>query len=461
MEQIRACGADRLEQRPAFKGEGILRRTSRGAVCCRQEHDEQRSWNVESHLEGSLDRATLYRQLGNEVSEMRETAFQGFRRALRRLPWSLAVITLLVTATHGGASMLIQLHLESLSANPLTIGLASTLSFLGTAVGSVFWGLISSHFVIERLILWILGLSQVFAGLLALLLNPPGTLAVAFCYALCSSGLFPIILASVSKGTPQLQRGGGLSVITASRELGMALGTISAGVLLASTDMRMAFLVLAGTPLLCVFALIRLSGGLQDREMRHSAQQPGSASRGSLGMMYLGAAFRWFGTAGSFSFIYVYMHSLNLSRSAMGGISALGPFVAMAAMLCLGILSDRVGRRVIFVSGFGLSVLVPVLFGVATSAGGMVLAFVVSGTSIGALYVGATGYIADRTNSRKHGVMLGLFEASRALGGILGPVVAGAIVPHVGLRGMFWVMSIATGIGFLSVSTLREARKIQ
>jgi len=145
----------------------------------------------------------------------------------------------------------------------------------------------------------------------------------------------------------------------------------------------------------------------------------------------------------------------------MGGISALGPFVAMAAMLCLGILSDRVGRRVIFVSGFGLSVLVPVLFGVATSAGGMVLAFVVSGTSIGALYVGATGYIADRTNSRKHGVMLGLFEASRALGGILGPVVAGAIVPHVGLRGMFWVMSIATGIGFLSVSTLREARKIQ
>ena len=400
----------------------------------------------------------VYQQKGNEVVEVRKCPVTRLPAAFRGLRGALAVTTLLATATHGGLSMLVQLHLEDLTAPPLTIGLTSTLTFLGTALGSILWGLIASRFKIERLILWVLGLSQVLAGFLALLLRPLGTLLVAFCYALSSSGLFPIILALTSEETPRKRRGRGLSIIAASRELGLALGTLSAGGLVAFAEKRTAFAVLAGVPVLCFFALIRLTGSSPGQTETRALRDTGSTVQGSLGMMYLGAVLRWFGTAGSFSLIYVYMGDLGFSDAVMGAVSAMGPLVATLAMLCLGILSDRVGRRIIFVAGFGLSIFVPILFGVATSADGMILAFVVSGTSIGALYVGATGYIADRTDTRKHSIMLGLFEACRSLGGILGPIAAGAMVPHVGFRGMFWAMSVVTALGFLSVSRLRDTR---
>ena len=43
--------------------------------------------------------------------------------------------------------------------------------------------------------------------------------------------------------------------------------------------------------------------------------------------------------------------------------------------------------------------------------------------------------------------MMGLYESSRGLGGLFGPLIAGATVPVIGFAGMFFVMAGIAGIG--------------
>jgi MFS family permease len=45
--------------------------------------------------------------------------------------------------------------------------------------------------------------------------------------------------------------------------------------------------------------------------------------------------------------------------------------------------------------------------------------------------------------------MLGLYESSRGLGGLFGPIIAGLITPAIGFKGMFLVMSAIGAAGFL------------
>jgi len=45
--------------------------------------------------------------------------------------------------------------------------------------------------------------------------------------------------------------------------------------------------------------------------------------------------------------------------------------------------------------------------------------------------------------------MLGLYESSRGLGGLFGPILAGILTPVIGFRSMFLVMAGIASLGFM------------
>jgi MFS family permease len=67
------------------------------------------------------------------------------------------------------------------------------------------------------------------------------------------------------------------------------------------------------------------------------------------------------------------------------------------------------------------------------------------------MYIGSTAHIGDVIPSERHGVMLGLFDSARAIGGAFGPLVAGAILPSLGFTRMLLTMSAISCLGFLLV----------
>jgi MFS family permease len=165
--------------------------------------------------------------------------------------------------------------------------------------------------------------------------------------------------------------------------------------------------------------------------------------------LYIGTFLRQMAIHGSFSLLFVYMATLGIAPRYMGAVSALNTGTQVIGLIVFGRLADRIGRRRIFMLGFALSAVVPVVFVLASSTLGMALAYVTLGLSFSSLYIGSTAHIGDRVPKDRQGAMMGLYEMSRGGGGIIGPILAGILVPAIGYRGMFLSMAAIAGLGFL------------
>ena len=373
-------------------------------------------------------------------------------------PWlfPVATISVLCFVSESVLRMLTQLYLKELQVSPIVISLGTTLLWLGTLIGSVVWGSLSDRCSRGPLLVVVLAGSTLTIGALALLLPASGFLASRFLYAAVMIGITPITMSMISASSSLRRRGRDLSYIGFSRTLGVTVGRVLAGFLLVAIGFRWSFSVLALLPLagLPMVFLFPRSYEKRPRPRRASLR---SVIFKRLRGLYLGVILSEMGSLGSVSLIFVYMATLKISVGTMGLVNALAPGMAMLGMLFAGRVADRVGRRKVFLSGFGILGLAPLVFAFSRDAWSMAAGFSILGASFGPFYVGSTAHIGDLIPAERHGAMLGLFESSRGVGGVLGPLIAGVIVPVLGFQGMFLTMASIAALGFLLVlSQTRE-----
>ena len=356
----------------------------------------------------------------------------------------------ILSSTAGGIIMLAQLYLKDLHATPIVISLLTSFVWLGTLIGSTMWGTLADRYPRKRLLFLILLTSAVATGSLALLPPPIGVLSAVFLRVLMVTGLAPVTMAIVSTVSTIGHRGRDLSYLSASRSTGSALGKILGGLLLASLGYRLSFFSLALLPLVaCLFLLFLPRTENVSKKKRQSLST--SLRTGGLNGLYISGALRQMGTSGAASLIFVYMATLGIPVAIMGTINAIGAATSVLGMLVFGHLSDLLGRKVIFAFGFGISTLVPVIFAFSKGSWGIAIGYFILGMSFSSLYTGSTSYIGDRTPMERQGTMFGLFNSSRGIGGVIGPLIAGALTPLLGFRGMFIVMAGIALVGFLTV----------
>ena len=364
----------------------------------------------------------------------------------------LALLSGLAFAAEGALRMLMQLYLKEAGAVPLVISLNTSVAWLGLSVGTSVWGYLSDRFSRKPMLLIILLAGALTSGLLALFLPPAAALVMVGVRASLISGLIPIAMGLVSGEGSAKGRGRRVSYMGASRALGLALGFVLGGGLLEAIGLRASFLTLAALPLLSTMLLVPFPRS--DEHAVVSGRTAGWRCLGPRGLrgLYLGVLLRQTAIVGCLSLIYVYMDDLGVRAGIMGIVTSLGPGMAVLGMLLSGRATDRIGRKRVFVFGFALSLLVPALFAVSGGAAGIAAGYVALGLSFGSLYIGSTAHIGDVMPASRHGEMIGLFEASRGIGGVLGPLVAGSVVAFVGYRGMFLVLLGIAALGLLLAS---------
>jgi len=375
---------------------------------------------------------------------------------MRKTVFSLLVISSLFHTTNAALRMLVQLYLKELEMQPLIISLSISSLSLGAVIGSVFFGVLSDTRAKRPLMFIILATSAVATGALALLLPAFGTLSLLFLSGVMGAGLIPIMLAIVSQGSSACNRGRNLSLITSSRSLGFLLGMFIAGFLLEKSGFSSSFLVVGTLLFIALSFLLFLPRDEISSSFR--ARTPSFkvfaflVTRRSLTGLYLATILRQMGMSGAISLIFVYMTSLRISLTTMGMVSASNALLQVLGMLLFGQLADRVSRKVVFISGFCLSVLVPLFFAFTENVWGMLAGHLTLGLAFSSLYVGSTAYIGDFSPAERQGAMLGLFESSRGVGGVLGPLIAGGMTPVVGFDGMFLIMAGIAAIGLILVT---------
>jgi len=361
----------------------------------------------------------------------------------------------ILSSTAGGIIMLAQLYLKDLHATPLVISLLTSFVWMGTLIGSTVWGTFADRYSRKLLLLLILISSAVATGSLALLLPPVGVLPAVFLRVLMVTGLAPVTMAIVSAASTTDHRGRDLSYLSASRSTGSALGKIIAGFLLAGLGYRLSFFSLALLPIVACFFLLFLPRAEKVGTKKRQSLST-SLRTGGMNGLYISGALRQMGTSGAASLIFVYMATLGIPVGIMGTINATGAAISVLGVLVFGRLSDFVGRKVIFAFGFGISALVPVIFAFSRGGWGIALGYFILGMSFSSLYAGSTSYIGDRTPMERQGTMFGLFNSSRGIGGVIGPLIAGALTPLIGFRSMFLVMAGIASLGFLTVLARTE-----
>jgi len=315
-------------------------------------------------------------------------------------------------------------------------------------LGSWIWGTVSDHMKRRPLLAMLTG--GLSLSLFVLVILPPTyvVLSVAMIRSIMFAGTGVVTIAVVSASSTIARRGKNLSYINASRALGFALGNVLAGVLLAAIGFRLTFTLHAIIPLLAFASVWFLP---RENPVVYKEKIGAWSAIFSSGLLdlYIATALRQMSVFGTFSLLYVYMESVGIPVAIMGIISATNTTTQVLALLLFGWLADKVGRRRIFMLGFLFSAITPLFFVFAANIPGMIAGYVCLGFSFSALYSGSTAHIGDRVPEHRQGQMLGLYESSRGLGGLFGPVISGAITPVIGFKGMFGVMAGIAGLGFI------------
>ena len=125
-----------------------------------------------------------------------------------------------------------------------------------------------------------------------------------------------------------------------------------------------------------------------------------------------------------------YRASYGLTTLVITLIYAVYVIGNLIALLFLGRLSDRLGRRPVVLAGMALAALSTVLFLVSTGAAWLFAGRIVSGCAVGAGSGAATAWITESLPADRRSAAASIMTAFNFAGLTLGPVLAGLLVEY-------------------------------
>ena len=144
------------------------------------------------------------------------------------------------------------------------------------------------------------------------------------------------------------------------------------------------------------------------------------------------------------------VNNLGASRAILGAIEGSAELVSYAFRMISGSLSDKVGKRKIFIlAGYGLSTFSKPFFALST---GWLDAFVVRTTDRigkGLRTAPRDALIADSVSESISGKAFGIHRTIDQLGAIVGPIAAFSLLQIIDIRGIFFVSLIPGAIAVL------------
>jgi MFS family permease len=335
-------------------------------------------------------------------------------------------------------------------------------------VFSVLWGSLSDALRMRRRIVILAGVLSTLMVFVPLTSQSLASVLVGrFLIEAFGAGVPPAILALLSESGGAGHRARRISVFTTAQAGGIVAGTALGGFLFAQLTTRGAYTAIAGLSAITVLSslLIRrerpagAAGASEASAARRFVKSLGAfpqrfeaVSKFGLMYLYVGIAIRKAGIAGLFGLLQVYLwEGVGLAPQFASSLTAINSLAQIALMGLAAHGSDRLGRRKLFLSGYLLTAIGPLILCLFNSVWLIGLALLITGFAFALFIGGTTGYIGDLASDDMQGGLMGMMKTSQGLGGIIGPFIAGILSSPSALdfRGMFLAMSMMIVGGFL------------
>ena len=287
-------------------------------------------------------------------------------------------------------------------------------------------------------------------------------IALRFVHGSATAIFGPVASASLSDIAPAERRGGWLSTYSTAQGTGQAIGPILAGYAIAAGRFDLAFavsgLIGLGAPL-----IVSTWPGSPKREANPRREggpgvPVGTPTRPSWQAFKQGvsevvsdrlvlitsaahaAQFVLNGMLNAFLPLYG-LEVLNLSGSELGWLFGLQTVTTLMVRPVIGVLSDRVGRRTVIVTGLTICSLAVFSLSAAGNLTTVVAVVLTYAAGVAITTAATSAYITDITRRARYGAAHGVFGTIYDIGDALGPIAAGALVAGVGYSRMFQVMA--------------------
>jgi len=272
-------------------------------------------------------------------------------------------------------------------------------------------------------------------------------LALRFVHGSATAIFGPVASASLSDVAPASRRGAWLSAYSTAQGTGQAIGPVLAGYLIAAGRFDLAFVVSGviglGVPLI-VFGWPDAPGSASSRpslrEFMRGVVEVGSDRLVLITSAAHAAQFVLNGMLNAFLPLYG-REVVNLSASQLGWLFGLQTLTTLMVRPAIGLLSDRVGRRWVIVTGLTICSLAVFSLSLAAHLATIVAIVITYAAGVAITTAATSAYITDITRRGRYGAAHGVFGTIYDTGDALGPIAAGVLVAAIGYAGMFQIMA--------------------
>lgn len=152
---------------------------------------------------------------------------------------------------------------------------------------------------------------------------------------------------------------------------------------------------------------------------------------------------------------------LGASKAILGLIEGLGEFVSYGSRTFSGAISDKLGRRKFLVlTGYALSTVSKPLFALSAAWTHALAVRVTDRIGKGVRTAPRDALLSESVKESKIGRAFGIHRSLDQAGAIVGPVLAFAVMPLFGIRGIFWLSFIPGIIALMILLFFVRERKI-
>lgn|GEM_PF-1863644 len=363
---------------------------------------------------------------------------------------ALFIVSLILGIVGAANSIFLPLLMKEENLSYSLIGLVGALTGLGGGFAQLLAGVASDRGLNRRLLI---ASSTIFLSLAFLTSyiasGLPTYILISLSVGLSTPIIVTISLAIISEATSSNAMGKVMSAYRISRSIGWTIGNLIFGVLADLYGSKTILLYSFGFSTATVLTSIAIPDGGQ---LQRTVKSKGKVSYElalfltSLGIMDMVAS-------ADNRFIPLLALNKNLSKSAIGSITALGSLVEIPFMLISGVLTDKLGDRIVMVLGAAGFALAYYRFTSAQVFTDFALAQALRGMSF-ALYFAASLALIGRL-SRGSATITGYYGLAQQVGVVLGPIVAGLVSSYMGLAETFIMLSLLSLIGIVPLIPIR------
>jgi MFS transporter, DHA1 family, multidrug resistance protein len=261
----------------------------------------------------------------------------------------------------------------------------------------------------------------------------------------------PVASASLSDIAPSHRRATWLSAYSTVQGAGQAIGPVLAGYLIAMRRFDLAFLlagaIAVSTPIIVWRwrATIRQSGSSDRSPLRQFSdgiKEVAREPRVLAASLAQSAQFLLNGSLNAFLPLYA-IEVVGMGPAAVGWMFALQTVTTLATRPLIGMLSDRIGRRGVIITGLTTCSAAVWMISAAESVSPLIAAVFAYAAGVAVTTAATSAYVTDVAPRARYGAAHGVFGTIYDVGDAAGPIVAGLLVAAWGYAPMFQVMAIA------------------